>query len=55
MAKKSAAVSLEADFAFFAQLRLVYEQNQRGYLEGLCGRSGLIKTYRIDRVHKVLP
>jgi DNA polymerase III epsilon subunit-like protein len=37
------------------QPRLVYEQNQKGYFEGLCGRSGLLKTYRIDRVQKVLP
>ena len=34
--------------------RLVFELGERGYLEGLCGRSGLLKTYRIDRVQKVL-
>jgi DNA polymerase III epsilon subunit-like protein len=35
--------------------RLVYEMSAKGYLEGLCGRSGLLKTYRIDRIQKVLP
>jgi DNA polymerase-3 subunit epsilon len=34
--------------------RLVYEMGDKGYLEGLCARSGLLKTYRIDRVQKVL-
>jgi len=34
--------------------RLVYELGDKGYLEGLCARSGLLKTYRIDRVQKVL-
>ena len=37
------------------QPRLVYELNDRGYLEGECQRSGTLKTYRIDRVQKILP
>jgi DNA polymerase III epsilon subunit-like protein len=35
--------------------RLVYEMNDHGYLEGLCVRSGLLKTYRIDRIQRILP
>lgn len=32
---------------------LLFEQGERGYLEGECARSGLIKTYRLDRVQRV--
>ncbi|MEM7310499.1 MAG: exonuclease domain-containing protein [Planctomycetota bacterium] len=34
--------------------KLVYQLNDRGYLEGECSRSGSIKTYRIDRMQKIL-
>jgi DNA polymerase III epsilon subunit-like protein len=34
--------------------RILFEQGERGYLEGECARSGLIKTYRLDRVQRVL-
>jgi DNA polymerase III epsilon subunit-like protein len=33
--------------------RLLFEQGERGYLEAECARSGLIKTYRLDRVQRV--
>jgi len=33
--------------------RLVYQVKDRGYLEGECVRSGTLKTYRIDRIHRV--
>jgi len=34
---------------------LLYQSQKKGYLEGECCRSGILKTYRLDRVHKVLP
>ena len=34
--------------------RLVFEHGGKGYLEAECQRSGLLKTYRLDRVHKLL-
>jgi DNA polymerase III epsilon subunit-like protein len=34
--------------------RLLFEQGERAYLEAECARSGLIKTYRLDRVQRVL-
>ena len=34
--------------------RLIYSGKGVGYLEGECQRSGLLKTYRLDRVRKVL-
>ena len=33
--------------------RLLFEQGKRGYLEAECARSGLLKTYRLDRVQRV--
>jgi hypothetical protein len=33
--------------------RLLFEQGERAYLEAECARSGLIKTYRLDRVQRV--
>jgi DNA polymerase III epsilon subunit-like protein len=35
--------------------RLLYESHGKGYLEGICPLSGTLKTYRLDRVQKVLP
>ncbi len=34
--------------------RLLYQEGGRAYLEGECGSSGLLKTYRLDRVQRVL-
>lgn len=34
--------------------RLLYEMGERGYLEAECVRSGLIKTYRLDRVQRLV-
>ena len=34
--------------------RWVYQVKKRGFLEAECGSSGLLKTYRLDRVQKVL-
>lgn len=34
--------------------RLLFEMGDKGYLEAECIRSGTIKTYRLDRVQKVL-
>lgn len=34
--------------------RLVYRLGGHDYLEGECAKSGLLKTYRLDRIHKVL-
>jgi DNA polymerase III epsilon subunit-like protein len=34
--------------------RLLFEQGERGYLEGECALSSTIKTYRLDRVQRVL-
>jgi DNA polymerase III epsilon subunit family exonuclease len=33
---------------------LLYSSQKKGYLEAECVRSGLIKTYRLDRIHRVL-
>ena len=32
----------------------LYKRNGKSYLEGECGSSGLLKTYRLDRVQRVL-
>ena len=34
--------------------KLVFGRGGRGYLEAECTRSGLLKTYRLDRIHKVV-
>jgi DNA polymerase III epsilon subunit family exonuclease len=34
--------------------RLLYRMQERAYLEGECLRSGTLKTYRLDRVQRVL-
>ncbi len=34
--------------------RIFFESRRRGYMEAECARSGLLKTYRLDRVHRVL-
>ena len=34
--------------------RILFESKRRGYMEAECSRSGLLKTYRLDRVHKIL-
>jgi len=34
--------------------RFLYRRNKNGYLEAECQRSGTLKTYRLDRVQKVL-
>lgn len=33
--------------------RILFESSRRGYMEAECARSGLLKTYRLDRVRKV--
>jgi predicted DNA-binding transcriptional regulator YafY len=33
--------------------RILYATKRQGYLEAECVRSGLLKTYRLDRVHRV--
>ena len=33
--------------------RLLYSERRRGYLEGECLASGLLKTYRLDRIQRV--
>ncbi len=33
--------------------RILFESKRRGYMEAECARSGLLKTYRLDRVHKI--
>ncbi|MFT7485624.1 MAG: DNA polymerase III epsilon subunit-like protein [Candidatus Paceibacteria bacterium] len=35
--------------------RFLYQRNKTGYLEAECLRSNTLKTYRLDRVQKVLP
>jgi DNA polymerase III epsilon subunit family exonuclease len=35
--------------------RLLYDGRERAYLEGLCERSGALKTYRLDRIRRVEP
>ena len=34
--------------------RFLFERRDKGYLEAECRRSGTLKTYRLDRVHRVL-
>jgi DNA polymerase III epsilon subunit-like protein len=34
--------------------RFLYQRHKTGYLEGICHKTGTLKTYRLDRVHKVL-
>jgi predicted DNA-binding transcriptional regulator YafY len=34
--------------------RILYSMGDKGYLEAECARSGTIKTYRLDRVLRVL-
>ncbi len=34
--------------------RFLYQRNKTGYLEAVCQKTGTLKTYRLDRVHKVL-
>lgn len=33
--------------------KILFESKRRGYMEGECARSGLLKTYRLDRIHKI--
>ncbi len=33
--------------------QLLYQENRRAYLEGECVASGILKTYRIDRIHRI--
>lgn len=33
--------------------RILFESKRRGYMEAECARSGLLKTYRLDRVQKI--
>jgi DNA polymerase III epsilon subunit-like protein len=33
---------------------LLYRQSEKSYLEAECCSSGLLKTYRLDRIHRVL-
>lgn len=33
--------------------RLCYELSDRGYLEGECLKSGMLKTYRLDRIRRI--
>lgn len=34
--------------------RILFESRRRGYMEAECVRSGLLKTYRLDRVRRIL-
>lgn len=34
--------------------RFLFEHRSKAYLEALCPRSGTLRTYRIDRLHKIL-
>ncbi|MCA8980129.1 MAG: 3'-5' exonuclease [Planctomycetes bacterium] len=34
--------------------RFLFEHRSKGYLEALCPRSGTLRTYRLDRLHKIL-
>lgn len=34
--------------------KLLYAREKKGYLEGECQSSGVLKTYRLDRIHKIL-
>jgi DNA polymerase III epsilon subunit family exonuclease len=36
------------------QPRILFESRRRGYMEAECARSGLLKTYRLDRVRRIL-
>ena len=36
------------------QPRILFESRRRGYMEAECMRSGLLKTYRLDRVRRIL-
>lgn len=36
------------------QPRLLFQHDRKGYLEALCARSGMLKTYRLDRIHEVV-
>ncbi len=33
--------------------KILFESKRRSYLEAECARSGLLKTYRLDRIHKI--
>ncbi|MEX1025697.1 MAG: 3'-5' exonuclease [Planctomycetota bacterium] len=33
--------------------RLLFRREKRGYLEGECQSSGILKTYRLDRIHRI--
>ena len=35
--------------------RLLYRRGEVSYMEAECSRSGLLKTYRLDRIHRVAP
>ena len=35
--------------------KLLYQAGERGYLEAECEASGLLKTYRLDRIQRVEP
>jgi len=35
--------------------RLLYRRGKVSYMEAECSRSGLLKTYRLDRIHRVAP
>jgi len=35
--------------------RLLFRSKQKSYLEALCTRSGILKTYRLDRIQRVSP
>ena len=34
--------------------KLLFRRDKRGYLEGECQSSGILKTYRLDRIHRIL-
>ena len=34
--------------------RFLFEHKSKAYLEALCPRSGTLRTYRLDRLHKIL-
>ncbi len=36
------------------QPRVLYQMREHGYLEALCDRAGILKTYRLDRIQRVL-
>jgi len=44
-----------AELSLLAVLpRILFESRRRGYMEAECVRSGLLKTYRLDRVRRIL-